>query len=124
MVNATGNFGWTFTPTDTAKYNAITGDTEVTANPVQYTLTLTGDNISSAPSAGQINSDTFVTVTVTPAAGKQVATFTVNDVDKKSELTDNKYTFTITKDTSIAVTYMALPVNPVEIGRASCRERV
>ena len=32
VVNATGNFEWTFTPTDTTIYNVVTGTVSVTAN--------------------------------------------------------------------------------------------
>ncbi len=75
----------------------------------KYTLTLTGENITSNPEAGLIDENTEVTVTVAPAEGQQVATFTVNGVDKKAELAENKYTFTITADTTVAVTYAAIP---------------
>lgn len=77
--------------------------------PTQYTLTLTGDNISADPAAGLIDENTAVTVTVAPASGKQVATFTVNGLDKRSELVNNEYTFTITENTTVAVTYEAIP---------------
>jgi hypothetical protein len=81
------------------------------AVPVKYTLTLTGENITSDPEAGPIVAGTSVTITVTPAEGMRVATFTVNDIDKKAELTtENKYTFTIDADTIVAVTYETIPV--------------
>jgi hypothetical protein len=76
----------------------------------QYSLTLSGENISSVPAAGLIDENTQVTITVAPAEGMQVATFTVNGVDKKSELVDNKYTFIITGDTTVSVTYEAIPL--------------
>ena len=72
---------------------------------VTYTVTLTGEGLTSAPEAGEIPAGTSVTITVTPPEGKQVATFTVNDEDKKADLVDNKYTFTITADTTVVVTY-------------------
>lgn len=75
-----------------------------------YTLTLTGEGLSSVPPAGEIPANTSVTITVTPPSGKQVATFTVNDEDKKSELVENKYTFTITANTTVVVTYEEIPV--------------
>lgn len=34
VVPATGDFGWTFTPTDTTTYNVVTGTVNVIANPV------------------------------------------------------------------------------------------
>ena len=75
-----------------------------------FTLTLDGENITSLPSAGKINEGTEVTITVSPAGGKQVATFTVEGIDKKAELEENKYSFIITADTTVAVTYEDIPV--------------
>lgn len=34
VVNATGDFGWTFTPADTDSYNVVTGNVSVTANEI------------------------------------------------------------------------------------------
>jgi hypothetical protein len=76
-----------------------------TAEPATYTLTLTGEGLTSTSDAGEIEENTAVTITVTAPAGKQVAIFTVNGEDKKADLEDNKYTFTITADTTVAVTY-------------------
>ena len=73
----------------------------------QYTLTLTGEGLTSDPVAGAIDENTSVTVTVAPAEGQQVATFTVGGEDKKADLVANAYTFTITADTEVAVTYEA-----------------
>lgn len=76
---------------------------------IQYTLTLTGEGITSVPAAGLINENTLVTVTVAPPSGKQVATFTVGGADKKTEIVNNQYTFNITTNTTIAVTYENIP---------------
>jgi len=104
--------------------------TKVVEGPDTYTLTLTGDNISSDPAAGTITENTSVTVTVSPAAGKQVASFTVGGVDKKAELAAdpvNQYTFSITANTIVAVSYEDIPageftlnllVNPANAGWA------
>lgn len=81
--------------------------------PTTYTLTLTGDNISAVPVAGAIAVNTSVTITVSPAMSKQVAAFTVGGIDRKAELAAppaNQYTFTITADTIVAVTYEDIPV--------------
>ncbi|WP_198142168.1 GLUG motif-containing protein, partial [Syntrophaceticus schinkii] len=67
---------------DAAALNISVSDT----TPVTYTLTLSGDGLTSDPGAGAITENTSVTITVTPTAGKQVATFTVNGIDKKAEL--------------------------------------
>jgi len=84
---------------------------EVTTPPTTCTLTLSGEGLTSNPAAGAIAENTSVTITVTPAAGKQVASFTVGGVDKKAELAGNplQYTFTITADTTVAVTYEDIP---------------
>jgi len=77
--------------------------TDVTPAPTQYTLSLTGAKISSTPTAGSIDENTPVTVTVSPAAGQTIESFTVDGVEKKAELTiaANEYNFTLTKDTEI-----------------------
>jgi hypothetical protein len=99
--------------------------------PTSYTLTLTGDNISSDPVAGAIEENTAVTITVSPASGKQVASFTVGGVDKKAELNavpTNQYTFSITADTIVVVSYEDIPagsyslnllVSPIGAGMVS-----
>lgn len=78
--------------------------------PVAYTLTLQGDNISSNPVAGSITEGTSVTITVAPATGKKVSTFTVGGVDKKAELLQtpvNQYIFNMpSSNTTAAVTYI------------------
>ena len=68
-------------------------------------LTLVGENISSNPLAGQIKKGTDVTVTVAPATNKEVSLFTVNGVDRKSNLLNNQYKFNIDIDTEIKVEY-------------------
>ncbi|SKC64293.1 S-layer homology domain-containing protein [[Eubacterium] yurii] len=68
-------------------------------------LRLVGENISSNPVAGQIKKGEDVTVTVAPAANKEVSLFTVNGVDRKSNLVNNQYKFNIDIDTEIKVEY-------------------
>jgi len=68
-------------------------------------LTLVGENISSNPVAGEIKKGTEVTVTVAPATNKEVSLFTVNGVDRKSNLLNNQYKFNIDIDTEIKVEY-------------------
>ncbi|EFM38623.1 hypothetical protein HMPREF0379_1604 [[Eubacterium] yurii subsp. margaretiae ATCC 43715] len=68
-------------------------------------LTLLGENITSNPSESQIKKGTDVTVTVVPAANKEVSLFTVNGADKKSDLINNQYKFKINVDTEIKVEY-------------------
>ena len=108
----------TLTATITLKAKSVTKAFEVTVKAkaaTQHTLTLTGGNISSTPGAGTVDDGTEVTVTVSPAAGKQVATFTVDGVDKKAELVENVYTFNITADTTVAVTYEDIKVTGVTL---------
>ena len=68
-------------------------------------LTLVGENITSNPVAGEIKKGTDVTVTVAPATNKEVSLFTVNGVDRKSNLLNNQYKFNIDVDTEIKVEY-------------------
>jgi hypothetical protein len=68
-------------------------------------LTLFGENITSNPNAGEIKKGTDVTVTVAPATNKEVSLFTVNGVDRKSNLVNNQYKFNIDIDTEIKVEY-------------------
>ncbi len=68
-------------------------------------LTLVGENITSNPVAGEIKKGTDVTVTVAPATNKEVSLFTVNGVDRKSNLVNNQYKFNIDVDTEIKVEY-------------------
>ena len=81
---------------------------------VKYVLTLAGDGLTSNPAAGEIVKDTDVTVTVVVPAGKQIKSFTVAGVDKKSELVEGKYTFKITADTEVKVEYEDKPSPVVE----------
>lgn len=72
----------------------------------KYSLILIGDNISSSPLSGAIAENTTVTVTLAPLEGKDVNIFTVNGLDRKSQLVNNKYTFTINENTTIQVDYI------------------
>ena len=68
-------------------------------------LTLQGEDISSNPQAGDIEKGKEVVITLSPKPTKIVKTFTVNNVDKKSELKDNVYKFEIKEDTVVKVEY-------------------
>lgn len=90
----------------------MTTDTLVAATygpPVNLTLTLTGDQITSNPAAGIMLQNTPVVITLDPEIWQQIDTFTINTVDKKASIVDNKYTFSIAATTTAAVTYAALP---------------
>jgi hypothetical protein len=75
----------------------------------KYTLTLTGEGLTSNPDASEIEEGKEVVVTVKVPTGKTgIDTFMVNGVDKKAELSgEGTYTFTITGNTAIEVTYKA-----------------
>ncbi|MDD4835230.1 MAG: FecR domain-containing protein [Lutispora sp.] len=88
-----------------------------------YTLTLNGEGLTSEldveGTEGQdgeiiyvgIGKDTVVMITVEVPQGKELATFTVNDLDKKADLEENDcmYIFSITEDTIVEVTYEETP---------------
>ena len=128
ILTATPNEGYEFVNWTDSNENVVSTDNPytftmgvanvtLTANfrekesPVtKYTLTLNGEGLSSDPEAGEIDASTKVTITVTPPDGKQITTFTVNDEDKKNELINNTFSFEITVDTTVAVTYEGVPV--------------
>ncbi len=56
-------------------------------------------------SGSQVVADTNVTFTITPDEGYEVDTFTVNDEDKKSSITNNTYTHTVQADVDVQVTF-------------------
>ncbi|EHL19708.1 hypothetical protein HMPREF9628_01397 [Peptoanaerobacter stomatis] len=72
-------------------------------------LTLIGENITSTPQAGDIEKGTEIVITLTPDTNKVVKVFTVNDVDKKLKLQDNKYKFNIQENTTVKVEYENKP---------------
>ena len=87
------------------------------AIPTNYTLTLTGDNISSVPAPGAIAANVGNNNRI-PGSGKQVAAFIVGGADKKDELAANpanQYTFTITANTTVAVAYENIPSGGDEV---------
>lgn len=90
--------------------------------PVAYTLTLNGEGLSSTPEAGEIIANTSVTITVTPPESKQLVSFMVNGEDRTDELVENKYTFTITADTTVAVTYEDIP-DPEELAIKELKDK-
>ena len=79
----------------------------------KFTLTVPAnvDNgtvkVEPASADNKYDDGTEITVTLTPAQGYEVATFTVGGVDKKAELKDGVYKFNITADTAIAATFKA-----------------
>lgn len=94
------------------EYDVVTDQMVIPGAIATYTLTLTGEGISSIPAAGEITENTEVTVTVNPPQGMQVATFKVGVVNKKSELLAepvNQYSFIINSDTTVTVTYENIP---------------
>ena len=77
-------------------------------------LTLVGENITSNPSAGEIEKNTNVTVTVTPESNMKVKSFTVNGVERKSDLINNVFNFRIEENTTIKVEYEEKNPKPAE----------
>ena len=77
-------------------------------------LTLVGENITSNPSAGEIEKNTNVTVTVTPESNMKVKSFTVNGVERKSDLVNNVFNFRIEENTTIRVEYEEKNPKPAE----------
>ena len=78
--------------------------------PATYTLTLAGAGISSLPVPGAYPSNTAITVTVSPPANQHVSSLIVNGINRKSDLSGNDYSFYLTSDTNVSVTYEPIPV--------------
>ncbi|SDZ40826.1 hypothetical protein SAMN05660462_03063, partial [Proteiniborus ethanoligenes] len=87
VVNATGDFGWTFTPDDQVAYNVITGNVEVTVNPP--TIIYTDDK-------GAELDGLVVTVTHDKSTPGNVVTLTVDVKD----LSTNQLLGIVVKDGS------------------------
>ena len=116
-VNATGNFGWTFTPNKTALYNIITGTVKVTANPKSTDGGSGGGGSStSAPKEQDVKIEKNIengSITVNPKSAKEGDTVTItvksdkgyeidkitvtdkNGKDIKVTEKNGKYTFTM-----------------------------
>ena len=77
-------------------------------------LTLVGENITSNPSAGEIEKNTNVKVTVTPESNMKVKSFIVNGVERKSDLVNNVFNFRIEENTTIKVEYEEKNPKPAE----------
>jgi hypothetical protein len=110
IISAEGyeNTNGTFTVSDKDEIVTVKLE-EIIPEPIIYTLTLKGEGLESEPEAGEIEENTEITIIVNVPGGKQIAIFSVNDADKKDELIDNKYIFTITEDTEVEVTYEDIP---------------
>ena len=74
-----------------------------------YDLILKGENITTSPSAIKLNAGDSVIITVNPPLGKQVLSFTINGINKKTELLSgikNQYILIMPdKNTEVVVSY-------------------
>jgi len=118
--------GYVESTDNTITFDMPAEDVELTAvfeeyhSPItEHELILIGENISSTPNPGYIESGIEVTITVMSPEGKQVATFIVNNSNKIEELIAvpaNQYIFTITENTTIEVTYEDIPSDGLRTG--------
>ena len=101
------------------KFN-LSADTEINATfkasePVveKYSITKNAPEngeIEISPAAGEdgkYDENTEITVTLKPAQGYEVDTFTVGGADKKGDLNENVYKFNLSADTEINATFKA-----------------
>ncbi|MGI6782460.1 MAG: InlB B-repeat-containing protein [Acholeplasmataceae bacterium] len=89
--------------TDVKTITFYTGDT-TPPEPETYTVTLTGEGLSSENTLTNLLAGTKVTIQVTVPAHKTIATFKVDNVD--AELgEDNTYLLTVSGDHIVTVTY-------------------
>lgn len=88
---------------DTVVYLGLKEIEVVIPPDVYYALTLPDGVTSNQEDNTQIKADTTVTLTLTKPI-EDIASFKVNNIEKKDELIDNTYTFAITEDVVITVT--------------------
>ena len=72
---------------------------------VFYKLTLPTGVASDQTDNTKIKKDTDVVLTVTVPEGKELVSFKVDDVEKKADLVDSKYTVKMTKDITVKVEF-------------------
>lgn len=94
---------------NSSRYSGTKTFVITTAYAVNIDETITNGTISAEPTSG--TEGTEVTLTVTPDAGYQLATLTVDGQDVTASVVDNKYTFTMpAADVAVSATFKATVV--------------
>ncbi|KXL51673.1 endo-1,4-beta-xylanase A precursor [Anaerotignum neopropionicum] len=122
-VTTTGDFAWTFTPTDTTAYNVVTGTVSVTANVVKETPVENEAVSATAVNAGQTLADSTLSGTFKNADNEAVLGTLDWDAPTTEVTTtgDFAWTFTPTDTTAynvvtgtVSVTANVVKETPVE----------
>ncbi len=107
LTAGTNTYKATYTPVDTTNYKTITDiDIEVNVKDKFNVITsVNGGNGTITPSKIGVVEGTKEEITFTPNSGYVVSKVMVNEVEKTSEVRNNKIEITVTEEMTVEVTY-------------------
>ena len=107
LTAGTNTYKATYTPVDTTNYKTITDiDIEVNVKDKFNVITsVNGGNGTITPSIIGVIEGTKEEITFTPNSGYVVSKVMVNEVEKTSEVENNKIEITVTEEMTVEVTY-------------------
>ena len=107
LTAGTNTYKATYTPVDTTNYKTITDiDIEVNVKDKFNVITsVNGGNGTITPSKIDVIEGTKEEITFTPNSGYVVSKVMVNEVEKTSEVENNKIEITVTEEMTVEVTY-------------------
>ena len=107
LTAGTNTYKATYTPIDTTNYKTITDiDIEINVkNKFDVITSVNGGNGTITPSKIDVIEGTKEEITFTPNSGYVVSKVMVNEVEKTSEVENNKIEITVTEEMTVEVTY-------------------
>ena len=107
LTAGTNTYKATYTPVDTTNYKTITDiDIEINVKDKFDVITsVNGGNGTITPSKIDVVEGTKEEITFTPNSGYVVSKVMVNEVEKTSEVKNNKIEITVTEEMTVEVTY-------------------
>ena len=107
LTAGTNTYKATYTPVDTTNYKTITDiDIEINVkNKFDVITSVNGGNGTITPSKIGVIEGTKEEITFTPNSGYVVSKVMVNEVEKTSEVKNNKIEITVTEEMTVEVTY-------------------
>ena len=107
LTAGTNTYKATYTPVDTTNYKTITDiDIEINVkNKFDVITSVNGGNGTITPSKIDVVEGTKEEITFTPNSGYVVSKVMVNEVEKTSEVENNKIEITVTEEMTVEVTY-------------------
>ena len=107
LTAGTNTYKATYTPVDTTNYKTITDiDIEINVkNKFDVITSVNGGNGTITPSKIGVVEGTKEEITFTPNSGYVVSKVMVNEVEKTSEVENNKIEITVTEEMTVEVTY-------------------